>query len=206
MSAKSLPQSLRTEFSLERLSRMFAMNHVHVFWRHDVDYDLDCAIQMSAFEKEHGIRSVYYIRTLGTPYNVNRPEIIAQLDEIRANGHKLGVHVDLRVQRDVKVFTGIMMRRCVEQTRLATFDHENRISFHMPPASALWRKVPNFSSAFEPIWKGRYVADSRGRFLHDLPEDRLATQDQLQIALHPEWWFLPDDEAEELRKQEELRP
>lgn len=206
MSAKALPQTLRTEFSLDRLSRMFAMNHLHVFWRHDVDYDLDCAVQMSAFEKEHGIRSVYFIRTLGVPYNVTRPEIIAQLDEIKANGHKLGVHVDLRMPRDARVFTGIMVRRSVEQTRLASFEHENRISWHMPPTSALWRKVPNFTSAFEPIWQGRYVADSRGAFLHDLPEARLERGDQLQINLHPEWWFLPDEEAEELRKQEELKP
>ena len=206
MSAK-LPPALRTEFSLERLSRMFAMKHPHVFWRHDVDYSIDCAVEMAAFEKEHGIRSVYFLRVLGEGgYNINNLDVLAKIEEIRGCGHLLGVHVDLKLQRDVRVWTGQMIKSCIEQTNMATFSHDRRVSFHMPPHSSLWKKVPGFSVASEPVWKGRYIADSRGAFKHEQPEERLERKDQIQINLHPEWWFLNDEEADELRKQEELRP
>lgn len=207
MSSAKLPPALRAEFSLDRLSRIFAMNHPRVFWRHDVDYSIECAVAMAAFEKEQGVQAVYFIRTLGEEgYNVNNLEVVDQINEIAGYGHKLGIHVDLKLQRDALAWTGMLTKRCREQSALATFGHEGIVSFHMPPKAALWKKVPGFPCATDPAWKDRYVADSRGAFKHDQPEDRLARKDQVQINLHPEWWFLPDDEAEELRKQEELKP
>ena len=205
MSAK-LPPALRTEFSLDRLSRIFALNHPRVFWRHDVDYSIECAVQMAAFERECGIRSVYFIRTLGEEgYNINNLEVVAQCQDILSYGHQLGIHVDLKLSRDARVWSAGMSKRCREQSALATFGHNGMVSFHMPPHSALWKKVPGFTCATEPGWKDRYIADSRGAFRED-PEARLKRGDQIQINLHPEWWFLSDDEAEELRKQEVMKP
>jgi hypothetical protein len=62
------------------------------------------------------------------------------------------------------------------------------VSFHAPPDCILWRELPGFRSTYAPRWRGRYIADSRGRFDYGDPEDHMDGR-ALQLNLHPEHWM-----------------
>ncbi|OEF96825.1 sulfotransferase [Desulfuribacillus alkaliarsenatis] len=61
--------------------------------RHDVDHNLDYALEMSYWEKEHGIRSTYFL--LHTASYWNEPNFIQKCLQIQDFGHEIGLHVNL---------------------------------------------------------------------------------------------------------------
>jgi hypothetical protein len=61
--------------------------------RHDVDLRLDAALQLGRIEREHGVRTTYYVLH-SAPY-YSDPELIPRLRELQALGHEVGLHYDL---------------------------------------------------------------------------------------------------------------
>lgn len=192
-------------FTLDRLAGLLEASHEKVFWRHDVDYDLGCAVKMAEFEAEHGVTSTYYIRAHAQEYRPSDPAYAEALVQISSFGHQLAAHVDLKLPREAMVSELWMRAACIRQSALLGFDPQRLVSFHAPPHDALWRDVQTFTHAMGPAWKDRYVADSRGVFRRS-PEEALATGESVQINLHPEWWFLPEAEADRMRVREMANP
>lgn len=193
---------------LQRLEQLLDLDRPGVEWRHDVDYDLTCAIAMAEFEAKKGIRSTYYFLPRSPDYALKRSTI----EIILAFGHDIGTHVDLHVARDATFTDEQLQAACVEDyqrlTAIAGRGITRRVSFHQLPLHVLWRDVPGFLSAHAPRWKGNYVGDSRGVFEVN-PEERLRLSDgstPLQINLHPEWWFLSPREADIMRQREAANP
>lgn len=194
------------EFTLERLHDLWALNHPNVFWRHDVDYSLEAALEMAMHEAQHGIRSVYYLRALATEYRPESAICREVAQEIRCCGHELGIHVDLQLPRDASVTTEHMVDACRNQAALlAHLRIYALVSFHAPPPNALWRIVPGFVHAMGPEWKGRHIADSRGVW-HADPEQLLADGNTCQISTHAEWYFMPETARSALREREAVAP
>jgi hypothetical protein len=172
---------MTTEFSLERLDSLFSLGKQHegIFWRHDVDYSPFAALKMAEFEAARGISATYYIF-----YDKDWPyygPIWAHelLYELTKRGHDVGWHVDER-----KLSKEQFSRLC------------GRISFHCPTEEVLWKDFPHFTNAYASKWYGRYTSDSGGRFRQP-PEMYIKTRSmmsplELQINLHPEWWFEPN--------------
>lgn len=202
----AMPVETTQDFSLGRLAELWAFDHLLVTWRHDVDYNLRCAVEMAEAEAEHGIQSTYYIRSKMPGAAPGTAKFRAAVKDILRYGHHLGTHADLELPRNAMVGRGLLASCCQrERALLADFPVENRVSFHAPPVDALWRTVPRFEHAMEPQWGGRYLADSRGVLRGD-PEAMLADGVAVQINLHAEWWFLPPREANRLRRREALAP
>lgn len=201
MSTVACPE-VSQEFSLERLERLYRLDRGHVWWRHDVDYVLECAIEMAIFEQGHGIKSTYHLMATGTL------DILEVGREIQSRGHLLGAHVDLKLPRAAGVTTREMVKACREQVGQLEdlgLDVGHRVSFHAPPHAALWRDIRGFQHAMSPAWRHRYAADSRGVLRVNL-ETFIASHPSVQINLHPEWWFLPEPEATAMRAVEADKP
>lgn len=66
-------------------------NHPHksIIIRHDVDRKPDRAQKMALIEKQHGIRSTYYFRTVKEAF---QPDIIKNIAEL---GHEIGYHYEV---------------------------------------------------------------------------------------------------------------
>ena len=158
-------------FSLERLEQLLV--RPHTFRRHDVDYSVSAAMLMARFEADLGVSSTYYVMTTSPFYSPT--EAFALATVVSGLGHQVGWHVDGR-----KTLV----------SRIAQLAPDTQISFHCPRPSDLWRRFPGVRSAYDPIWKDAYYADSRGRFAYGDPEDAPAGT-TIQINLHPEWWFEP---------------
>jgi hypothetical protein len=63
-----------------------------VFLRHDVDHDLDLALEMAFWEREAGHRSTYFI--LPTAQYASDPRLAAKLLQMQDFGHEIGVHLN----------------------------------------------------------------------------------------------------------------
>ena len=162
------------DFSLDRLDRLFSSrkHHSYTLWRHDVDFSLDAALKMAVFEAERGISATYFL-FLGHFWPFYSTEDAIEVEHLLFDlGHRIGQHIDERVQPDFADFI------------------RGPVSFHCPTQNVLWRNFPGFYNAYASYWKDHYYSDSRGMFSFGDPEDdSLKT---LQINLHSEWWFEPD--------------
>ena len=177
------------------------------FFRHDVDYDLNCAVQMAKFEEEIRVRSIYYLRSRAEEYSPQSEEFQGAVKIIRDAGHEIGLHVDLDLPRQAGVSAQYVIDCAYEQLGELglSLGYEPHLSFHAPPEDALWRQYTGFRHAMSAKWIGRYIADSRGVFRID-PRTFLVTHGNWQVNLHPEWWFLPKEEAQEMREREARKP
>ncbi len=185
-----------SDFTLSRLTGLLT-TEAEVDWRHDID-----------FEQAFGVQSTFYVMARSEHYNAFAPSNIQLFREIVERGHMLGIHVDLQLPRDAQVSTPAMAYACGEDRALLSrvLPVVNAVSFHAPPRDVYWRDVPGFEHALGPEWQNRYVADSRGVFQYGDPEEFLTRGHEVQVGLHPEWWFWPDDIANEARKREALKP
>lgn len=164
-------------FSLTRLWQMYEEAPDNVFWRHDVDVSLPAALQMARMEQALEVESTYYLMPTSPFYTVEEAGDAA--DELRAFGRRIGVHIDLRHMSLKSILDGSF--RGVP------------VSFHCPNEYMLWADFGQFENAYAKRWKGWYVSDSRGRFAIQEPEELflLAEGHEVQVNLHPEWWFVP---------------
>jgi hypothetical protein len=195
-----------TAFTLETLVGLHRLDRPGVRWRHDVDYDPACAVQMAELEQQAGVRSVFCIRLRG-PYNPFSDDTAEMLHRIVACGHTLGVHVDLGLPRHAATPVGLLAEAAERDYTLLAAEHpvERFVSFHAPPADIYGRRVPGFAHAFEDPWQRRTVSDSRGVW-HGDPVQLLASGQPATLSLHPEWWFWQTETAEMWRQLEAAKP
>jgi hypothetical protein len=194
------------EFTMARLLVLFSLSHPDVFWRHDVDFSLECAVRMAGTAHDCGIASTFYLRVDEQEYGLGD---MAETAAILANlGHRVGVHLVLGLPRTALVSDGFLARLASREVRKAQREASlilPLVSLHSPPHSARWREIDGFENAMEPEWESRYISDARG-VMHGEPEVRLAMGDRIQINLHPEWWFLPEPDRHKLQRLEMTRP
>lgn len=195
-------------FTVDHLRSLLTMGGRSVFWRHDVDFSPSCAIEMAKLEfgMGMGLRSVFYLRVDGEEYSLMDMALCAA--EIAEYGHQIGVHVSLDLPRTARPTEALLAARCSAAFSVAqgAFGMTTRkVSLHAPPHAARWRTISGFEHAMAPCWKGYYLGDSRGVFSEN-PEAFLLLDRPLQVNFHPEWWFLPENQKEELREQEALKP
>lgn len=65
-----------------------------VILRHDIDTSLEQAVRLGAIEAEQGIASTYFVLLRTEFYNVASARAQALLQELRGQGHELGLHFD----------------------------------------------------------------------------------------------------------------
>lgn len=132
---------------------------------------------MAELEAEKGISATYYLFLTPNSCPFYSLDNALRLEkDLTRLGHSVGQHIDART--------------------LSEFDPDHwplsgKVSFHCPTKEFIFKDFKNFEHTLESRWKGLYYADSRGKFAYGDPEDYRG-DNQLQINLHPEWWFEPE--------------
>lgn len=155
----------------------------NAFWRHDVDFSLRAAERMARFAVMADVRSVFYLNPRSDYYNLLGREGEDAIMTILECAHGIGLHCDPhgRLAEDAVAEDLALLNAALP----APVD-ENRVSFHMPRSSVLWRDYDWFDSAYASHWENRYLSDSRRDFG---PDKEARISDDMQINLHPEHWF-----------------
>lgn len=167
-------------FSAERLVNLLETAPRGTFFRHDVDFSLFAALQMAEIEFKHGISATYYLFFDGNCPFYTRDQAHSTREKLLELGHDVGLHIDAR--------TGMVGRWFIDWHGKRVYP---KVSWHCPTEWYLWRDLDFCQNAYASAWKGRYYADSGGKFRFGDPEDDFR-RGRLQINMHAEWWFEPD--------------
>ena len=163
--------------------------------RHDVDLDLDAALEISKIESELGVKAVYFI-WIGAPfYNIFENRYKNIIKEIVKGGHEIGIHYDET------------SHKCDSKEELIEYiDKESKIlkvyfdidiktvSFHRPSKYILesdlncGKYINTYSKKF--INDFVYLSDSRGQWRNGCICDLLEKEnpEKIQFLTHPIWW------------------
>ena len=167
--------------------------------RHDVDLSLEAAVELAELEAELGAAATYFVMTESVFYNLASPPGGRALEQLRALGHRVGLHaVYPRAELDGR------------------FDPV--VAWHNPEPEFMTAPVDGAANAMEPRFFApeRYRSDSNQRWRAACPHEALARGDfeWLQLLIHPEIWVYPGAtmretmlamlEAERARRLEQL--
>lgn len=157
--------------------------------RHDVDFDLAAARNLSLVEERAGVRSTYLVLLSTHYYNATSPKGRAVLQGLVRRGFEVGLHFDPLVYAGGPecLTAGFRAERAFLETLIGT--PVRSVSVHNPTAHGLYPVFAGVVNAYDPRWFGpeRYVSDSLGRWKHD-PFALVAKAGELgrvQVLCHP---------------------
>lgn len=173
-----------------------------VILRHDVDMDLEKALELAKLEYQNGVSSTYYILLCTDFYNIFSKKSNEILTEIVSLGHDIGLHFD-ELRYNCKNIDDIknMIKKEVELIYIYMNYHIKSVSMHRPSKLVLENdiKLNGLINSYsrEYFEEFKYLSDSRMFWREDI-EETIATQKfkRLHILTHPFWY---QDEEKSMR-------
>jgi hypothetical protein len=165
----------------------------NIILRHDVDTQLDVALQMAKIEKERKVKSTYFIRLHSHAYNIFCIKDLRVVLDIKKLGHEIGLHyesdfyhmigkgINDSLNKEVKILNHILdidiKTICPhEPTRTNSFNIDNVI-YH-----EAYNK--NLLNDF------KYISDSSCRWRDGTFYENLNNNhNNLYVLTHPYWWY-----------------
>ena len=96
--------------------------------RHDIDHDLDLALEMAHHEHERGIQATYFL--LHTTDYWNDPRFAQRCAQLQAYGHEIGLHLNLLTewfqeeQRESRIIPQVSIETmCATQSQPSSRPH-----------------------------------------------------------------------------------
>lgn len=165
--------------------------------RHDIDFDLGAAVDFARVEADLGVSSTYFIMLTSPHYNPATADSRAQLAQLRALGHNIGLHFDAEAYDDLDAAADYQRRVGEEADRLAQLSGGavQAVSFHRPTPLIL-KGEPALTAPYLHSYDRdlnaltSYVSDSNGAWAHGHPltRDAFAARKPMHILIHPIWW------------------
>lgn len=163
--------------------------------RHDVDVDIEYALEMAKFENALGLKSSYFIILTSRIYNVFDKDIIKKIYKIKELGHDIGIHFD-ETSYDILNITDLENAVHKEKEIFNNYlDLDvSTISFHVPSSLILQNSIEieglinTYSDKFFRNYK--YLSDSRMNWREGCICSKLNSCEhkKYQVVLHPVWW------------------
>lgn len=167
-----------------------------VILRHDIDYDMQKAVEMAVFEQEQGVASTYFLLLTSNFYNVFSKETGQALHRITECGHTIGLHFDeVRYPFLAGNADGIR-QKIVEEAEILgrAIGHKvNTVSMHRPSKEILDAdlQIPGIINSYGKIFfkDFKYLSDSRRRWREPVEEIIESERyERLHVLTHPFWY------------------
>lgn len=174
-------------------------SHKCAILRHDIDYDLQKAIPFARLEKENNAKSTYFVLVTSDFYNPASKSSLKIFDEIRKNGHEIGLHFDEvrylengHQWNEEKTIANILK----EATLLSSILGEpvKSVSMHRPSKYTLESnlEIPGLVNSYAKEFFNdfKYVSDSRMRWREDVDSIILSNEyNRMHILTHAFWYY-----------------
>lgn len=171
--------------------------------RHDVEFSPERAYRMSLVETEEGICTNYFFQITNNTYNIFSNRNMKYIKEMQANGHEIGLHIQLdssagescmaeTIQRELDVM-GTMLGRKIRA-----------FSIHRPTSDILRKniKFDDVINAYQDDYftfaenetdlnnvEVKYISDARHQWNYGRPDERVFNQyKKVQVLMHPYSW------------------
>lgn len=177
-----------------------------VLLRHDVDADLQAAVEMAKVEARLGISSTFYLMLRSPTYNLLNAEFARIAAVLLDLGHSIGLHYD----QNFDELRGLPRSATIESIhQQASWIQQllscevKSMSFHQPSETIMGHhpKVDPLIGAYELLKNPNhiYVSDSNRRdsfstTLEEVLANKASYETFLQILVHPMWWVYEDNE------------
>ena len=183
---------------LELLNRLSSFENLNqrLILRHDIDLGLGAGLQMVQAEKSIGMESITFIRMDSDCFNPRGKESANQINRLARLG-MIGLHMNSPASyADIESFND-QFHRFKEELEDIGEVQINDVSWHRPhkldlggPSSV--NGLRNYYSA-EFFLDTLYVSDSANSWTPEKEStlfNGLSGLKQVQLLIHPEWWFL----------------
>ena len=193
---RCLAQSLKLGYKFLTISGFFENGNKfdkNIILRHDVDTQLDIAVNMSNIEKSFGIRATYFIRLHSHSYNFLCIKDLKKIKQIINNNHEVGLHYESdfyvlnnkKVKDSIDTAVNIIEYFCgVKVKSICPHEPTRTNCFHL--------KDINYNQAYDEILfeKYKYISDSSCRWRDGSFYENIQQGHQnLYILTHPYWWY-----------------
>lgn len=176
-----------------------------VILRHDIDYDIDKAVSLSAVEKSGGAVSTYFVLLTSGFYNVFSQKSIDGLRQIIANGHTIGLHFDEVRYPELEQDGEAVIEKIMEEAEIlgtAVGSKVDIVSMHRPSRFVLDANldIPGMINSYgETYFKEfKYLSDSRRRWREPVEEIiESGVYERLHILTHAFWY---NETAEDIHR------
>lgn len=165
-----------------------------VILRHDVDYDINKALEFARYEQSLGVLSTYFILLGSDFYNLCSKKVFRAVQEIASCGHEIGLHFD-----ETRYGTKTMLEvgACIEnEAKLMEKILQlpiNTVSMHRPSDEILKANLefPEIVNSYGKHFfeEFKYVSDSRMTWREDIYRIiKKKEKKHLHILTHPFWY------------------
>tara|TARA_B110000438_G_scaffold224567_1_gene218367 strand:- start:2581 stop:3267 length:687 start_codon:yes stop_codon:yes gene_type:complete len=170
-----------------------------IILRHDIDLDIDLALDMAIIENTLDIKSTYFFLLTNDSYNLISERNSSLLMKIKQLGHSISLHFDMEIYKDPK--KGLEIELDIFKKNFQ--ERVDIVSIHRPSQDFL--KNPNgyfnVNNSYEDIFtkNAKYFADSGGNFKYGSPVNSKAFRknENLQLLIHPIWWINSENTIKE---------
>lgn len=167
-----------------------------VILRHDVDNDVQKAVEMAEFERAQGVASTYFVLLTSNFYNVFSKETSQALKKMADCGHAIGLHFDEVRYPELAGDPDGIRQKIVEEAQLlgrAAGCKVNTVSMHRPSKEILEAdlQIPGIINSYgKTFFKDfKYVSDSRRRWREPVEEIVESEQyERLHVLTHAFWY------------------
>ncbi len=166
----------------------------HLLLRHDIEMSIAAALEIAAAERDLGVAATYFVLLRSELYSPFSESGRAELLELVAMGHEVGLHFDAALYSDeTAALDQAAAWECDLLERLIEWP-VRMVSLHRPAQSLLNTQKPlggrphTYQRRF--FSEIGYCSDSRGDWHHGHPLDHaaIANKRALQLLTHPIWW------------------
>ena len=166
-----------------------------VILRHDIDNDIDKALQLARVEKNLGVKSTYFVLVTSDFYNIFSSRNEKLLHGILDCGHDVGLHFDEARYPEIKTHKDAS-EKILEEAKLLSIITQrsvDTVSMHRPSKMMLEAdmKIPGIINSYGQLFfeEFKYVSDSRRRWRE--PVEEIVTgglYNRLHILTHAIWY------------------
>lgn len=158
--------------------------------RHDIDYDINMALNLAKIEHELGAKSTYFILLTSDFYNVCSVQTIRIIKQLHNYGHEIGLHFDeLSYDVDVDVVQAIK-NECEIMSNIIGIPVTS-VSMHRPSQKTLNAnyKIDGIINSYDQVFfkEFKYISDSRCNW-REKPFEVIKEYDKIHVLTHPFWY------------------
>lgn len=167
-----------------------------VILRHDIDYDMTCALEFAERETAAGWRGTYFVLIRSDAYNAFSYNNLNMLRRISEMGHEIGLHFDEVLYSDAVGHKEKIQALILEEADMlgeALGNSVRCVSMHRPSQAILAAdlKIPGMVNSYGQIFfhTFKYLSDSRRRWREPVEEIVKSEEyDRLHILTHAFWY------------------
>ncbi|MDD2970528.1 MAG: hypothetical protein PHE02_00155 [Lachnospiraceae bacterium] len=174
-----------------------------IIMRHDVEFSVDRAFELSQVEKSMGFTSTYFFQWTNNSYNILSKRNKDIITKMHKDGHAIGLHFATNGLTDIREIQRRIEHEIFAWNMMLEFNVDT-FSVHRPSKEVLSAdiRVPDIINAYQddfftfadnvtedtPV-KVKYISDAQHHWNYGTPDkETLLGYDKVQILTHPYSW------------------